>query len=139
MIKRIKRLHSKLNQAVFRASVFAGVLVTTLMWKVEYAFAGSDIDFLKNGEGNATDTFNQLNETAKGVGFSAFNLMRTLGLIGFAISLLGLAMSHSFTKNANKKGENKSHFGDICIGMMVFFGVFAIIGWAKYIAEAIAN
>lgn len=140
MINKVYALKDKVNGATLRASIFLGGFIgglsnTAVVFaddekKAEATDSGS-LDFLKNGTSNKT--FDSLTKTAKETGFSFYQLVMVLGLIGVVCSLATAGVSIALHKNANKKSESKSHLVDICIGAAILFGAITIVGFVKVI------
>lgn len=137
----LKRLKERIELKIIAFSIIlSGMLNSTV------AYAGSmpaptnksksaDFDFLTKGTGNGA--FNDLTETVKDTGASAYSFMMVVGIIGLVFATVALGISIAFTKNATKKSENKSHLPAIAGGAMLIFGAIALIGLVQTIALGI--
>lgn len=120
-----------------RLLVMGGMTVVSLGNRVT-AFAGDvSTDFLKDkAEGGI---FSGVTETVESAGASLYRLLMVVGVIGFIVSLIFAGLSLAFTRNSNKRGEEKSNLLWIFIGMIIVFGAMAIIGLAQNVGGTLGN
>lgn len=85
------------------------------------------------------DIFKDVTETVESAGASLYKLLMVVGVIGFVVSLIFAGLSLAFTRNSNKRGEEKSNLLWIFVGMVVVFGAMAIIGLAQNVGVTLNN
>ena len=129
------RLWERLGDMKRRLLVTGGMAVIGLSNSIT-AFAGDvSTDFLKdNADGGI---FSGVTETVESAGASLYKLLMVVGVIGFVVSLIFAGLSLAFTRNSNKRGEEKSNLLWIFIGMIIVFGAMAIIGLAKNVGGSL--
>lgn len=130
-----KELREKIDRKVVHAGIALSAACTPFIDAVKAKAA--DLGFLKEGTDNGA--FSEITSAAKQTGFSFYNLLLVVGIIGVVCSLVVLGISFAFSKNANKKSENKSHLVDICIGALFIFGALTFIGLIKTIADKVGT
>ena len=127
------RLWERLGNLKRRLLVMGGMAMISLSNTIT-AFAGEETegkvtDFLKDPY--EKDIFKDVTDTVKSAGSSLYSLLMVVGVIGFVVSLIFAGLSLAFTRNSNKRGEEKSNLLWIFVGMIVVFGAMAIIGLAQ--------
>ena len=130
------RVWERLGDLKRRLLVTGGMAMISLSNTIT-AFAGDEdeekkgkvTDFLEKPK--SKDIFKDVTETVESAGASLYKLLMVVGVIGFVVSLIFAGLSLAFTRNSNKRGEEKSNLLWIFVGMVVVFGAMAIIGLAQ--------
>lgn len=96
-------------------------------------------DFLENPTQSNGGVFASLIQKVKEIGASGYQLLMIIGIIGLTFSIIMTAVSLFFSTSttAQKKEEKKNHAVIICIGGIVLFSVFSIIGLFKNIGSGL--
>lgn len=138
MIRKTKALKRFLDAKLIRLSIASGIILTNLVQQTAVAKASSNkdvFDFLKDGKSNGA--FDKINTTIEETGYSGYNLLMTIGVLGLVFSFIILGINYAFTKNSSKKSENKSQLGNICIAGIFIFGALTLAGLIKSITDKI--
>lgn len=127
------------SKAVLNLDVAAGNLINRVSFDDESetptpAPTSVDTSFLTNG---GDGTFDGLNNKAKGIGGSAFNLFTTLGIIAFVIAIMVAAITLGLRKNPNKRDESKSWIFTLILAIVLFFSAITLIGYGAAIGNSI--
>lgn len=94
----------------------------------------TDLEWIKTSDNGA---FDEVTETVKATGGSAYKLLVAVGSIGFVLCLMATALLFGFSRDGRARIDNFKQILIIIVAVAVFFGVFAIIGLGQQIGASL--
>lgn len=96
-----------------------------------FSLLTSEWDWVTNP--SADNALSEITNEATSIGQGIYGLVRLFGILIVVIVGILLGVGFATAKNANERAEKKTHFVWYVVGVVMFFGIFAIISYASKI------